>query len=188
MYSGFPSLSWNRASDEIRFIHYFALLFPKLFAMIALLICLRGGRWRQIAHRYSEAQRGYNKEVFYTSFSPSFRSFSFSPISHPFLASWACLTPVLPFPYGLNLPCSGTKPTTHQIQIPNSYHIFFIQTVIWCNPSRKYTFRFDLLVNMLVNLCLRKFASNSLNIFTREIDHSCWVVLFLVVLGKYRLQ
>lgn len=48
--------------------------------------------------------------------------------------------------------------------------------------------RFDLLVDVFVNLCFRKFASNPLNIFTREIDHSSWVVLFLVVLCKDRLQ
>ena len=48
--------------------------------------------------------------------------------------------------------------------------------------------RFDLLVDVLVNLCFRKLASNPLNIFTREIDHSSWVVLFLVVLCKDRLQ
>lgn len=47
---------------------------------------------------------------------------------------------------------------------------------------------FDLLVDVLVNLCFRKLASNPLNIFTREIDHSSWVVLFLVVLCKDRLQ
>ena len=47
---------------------------------------------------------------------------------------------------------------------------------------------FDLLVDMLVNLCFRKLASNPLNIFTREIDHPCWVVLFLVIFCKDRLQ
>lgn len=46
---------------------------------------------------------------------------------------------------------------------------------------------FDLFVDMLVDLRLRKLASNPLNIFAREIDHSCWVALFLVVLCKDRL-
>ena len=48
--------------------------------------------------------------------------------------------------------------------------------------------RFDLLVDVLVNLCFCKLASHLLNIFAIEIDHSRFVSLFLVVFRKYGLQ
>ena len=49
-------------------------------------------------------------------------------------------------------------------------------------------FRFDLFIDMLINLCFCKVASYPLNIFTIEIDHSCFVTLLFVVFSKNRLQ